>query len=247
VVCDTDRDVIRNIALDLALADPAHIGIDHDIRIALAGGLAGEPGVAIIAGTGSSCYGRRADGASWMSGCWGYFIDDLGSGWFLGQQAMAAAAQAYDGRGAATVLESRALDALGIASVAEMMHRLYVVGLSRAETAALAPLVIKAAEEGDAVSIALIDRAADELARMAQAVAAKLTFPPDVAVTALGGLALSGPTFAAPLAAALARRLPDCRIVAPILPSVLGAVLLALDEIGQAPTAEIVAALRTSA
>ena len=54
------------------------IGVDHDIRIALAGGLAGRPGIALIAGTGSSCYGRNASGTTWQAGGWGSILDDGG-------------------------------------------------------------------------------------------------------------------------------------------------------------------------
>jgi len=60
VVSDDDRTTIRQIAEQLRLAPPERIGVDHDIRIALAGGLAGQPGIALIVGTGSSCYGRTA-------------------------------------------------------------------------------------------------------------------------------------------------------------------------------------------
>jgi N-acetylglucosamine kinase-like BadF-type ATPase len=44
----------------LQLGDAIHV--DHDIRIALAGGLSGRPGIALIAGTGSSCFGMNAAG-----------------------------------------------------------------------------------------------------------------------------------------------------------------------------------------
>jgi len=44
----------------------ARLGVDHDIRIALAGGLAGRLGIALVVGTGSSCYGRNASGKSWQ-------------------------------------------------------------------------------------------------------------------------------------------------------------------------------------
>ncbi len=62
VVSSADRATIYRMAAELALAPTPRIHVDHDIRIALAGGLAGQPGIALIVGTGSSCYGRRADG-----------------------------------------------------------------------------------------------------------------------------------------------------------------------------------------
>lgn len=57
VVSEKDRAVIHAIARELSLAADGNIDIDHDCRIALAGGLSGRPGIVLIAGTGSSCYG----------------------------------------------------------------------------------------------------------------------------------------------------------------------------------------------
>ena len=61
VTTDEDRATIRSIVREVSLMPRDRIGVDHDLRIALMGGLAGEAGVVLIAGTGSSCYGRTAD------------------------------------------------------------------------------------------------------------------------------------------------------------------------------------------
>ncbi|HLP08445.1 MAG TPA: BadF/BadG/BcrA/BcrD ATPase family protein, partial [Opitutaceae bacterium] len=85
---DAARGRWREIALQLGLARAAAaVGVDHDVRIALAGGLAGRPGIALIAGTGSSCYGRTASGATWQAGGWGSILDDGGGGYWLGLRA----------------------------------------------------------------------------------------------------------------------------------------------------------------
>jgi N-acetylglucosamine kinase-like BadF-type ATPase len=62
IVSEPDREVVRGIARKLELATYAQTGVDHDCRIALAGGLAGRPGVVLIVGTGSSCFGVNAVG-----------------------------------------------------------------------------------------------------------------------------------------------------------------------------------------
>ncbi len=51
---------------------------------------------------------------------------------------------------------------------------------------------------------------------------------------ASGGLARAGSAYREPLERAIRARLPDCRIVDPALPPVLGAALLAL-ELGHGP------------
>jgi glucosamine kinase len=139
VVSDDDRATIRQIAEQLRLAPPDRIGVDHDIRIALAGGLAGQPGIALIVGTGSSCYGRTADGRSWRAGGWGHLLDDFASGYYLGLQAMVAAVRAADGRSPQTRLLPLVMESLGLRDINELMRRLYYEGMSRAAIAALGP------------------------------------------------------------------------------------------------------------
>ena len=73
VVTEVDRERVRRIGLELELAPDGRIEVDHDLRIALAAGLAGAPGIVVIAGTGSSCYGRSPAGETWMASGWGSF------------------------------------------------------------------------------------------------------------------------------------------------------------------------------
>src|SRR5260221_8322336 len=68
VVSDADSQVIRQMLAGLPFRPGIPIGIDHDIRIALAGGTAGKPGIALIVGTGSSSFGRNSARQSWRSG-----------------------------------------------------------------------------------------------------------------------------------------------------------------------------------
>lgn len=234
VVSDTDRAVIRGIALDLRLADPGRIGVDHDIRIALAGALSGRPGVVLIAGTGSSCYGRNRQGECWQSGGWGHLIADEGSGYWLGVQAIRAAMMAFDGRRPDTPLLKRVQEQLQLGTMVDVMHRLYVKGASRAELAALSALVLDAARQGDPAGQALIERGAQELAECARAVAARLQLPAACEVSIVGGLTQAGPVYLAPLHRALQEQLPGCRVVPAEQPPVVGAGLLALQSLGAA-------------
>jgi N-acetylglucosamine kinase-like BadF-type ATPase len=61
VVSEADRQAVGKAITTLKLSDGVPVGIDHDIRIALTGGLAGAPGIALIVGTGSACYGLDAE------------------------------------------------------------------------------------------------------------------------------------------------------------------------------------------
>jgi N-acetylglucosamine kinase len=237
VVSEIDRVTIRKIAAELRMAPPRQIGVDHDIRISLAGSLAGDEGIALIVGTGSSCYGRRVNGREWRAGGWAHLLDDVGSGYYLGLQAMIAAVRDTDGRGAPTALSQCVLAALKLPDMQDIMRRLYHDGMSRAEIAALAPLVIEVAAAGDAIAGEIITRGVNELALMVKTVAEKLEFRLDkVLVSVTGGVAQTGPIYKEPLYAGIRRYVPTAQIVEPKLPPVLGAALLALESLGVKPT-----------
>jgi N-acetylglucosamine kinase-like BadF-type ATPase len=243
VVSPGDRETIVRMALDLGSAPRNVIGVDHDIRTALAGGLGGRAGLALIAGTGSSCYGRRDDGRHHRVG-WGYLLDDVGSGYWLGLQAMIAVIHEADGRGPRTRLSATLQSALGYDHVDGIMRVLYHDGLGVAGVAALAPHVLTDASSGDRVAQSILERGAAELARSVDAVARTLAFAGSpFPLTLVGGLLESSPGYRALVTSAISARLPECRPQSPELPPVLGAVLLAFREAGVTPTAETVAAL----
>ncbi len=230
VVAEADRDIVRGVANRLQLGDK--VDVDHDIRISLAGGLAGRPGIALIAGTGSSCFGMNAAGTRWQAGGWGHLISDEGSSYWFGWNAIRLAAGACDGRWQTTLLEP-VLRQLGIQDIADLHYRLYTQGIGKAEIAAIAPLVMAAAATGDAMAQQLIRQGMHELAQMVAAVARNLGWaaaPCEVTLT--GGLWRAGDTVLTPFRQALADLLPAARIVTPELPPVIGACVLALQAAG---------------
>ena len=230
VVSPTDRGIIRDIAQKLNLALPETIGVDHDCRIALAGGLSGRPGIVQIVGTGSSTFGISSDGEGWRSGGWGQLISDEGSGYWLGVQAMKTAVSAFDGRIDNTSLLEKVQTHLKLPHINDIMHRIYITGLSRAEVAALAPLVIEAAQAGDDAALGLIEQGTQDLAECVFAVARHLNFtagPCELAM--VGGLFRAGDIFIRPFQNAILSKLPHCHILPAELPPVLGACVLSLQ------------------
>jgi len=233
----------REIALQLRLsATPAAISVDHDIRIALAGGLAGRPGIALIAGTGSSCYGRTAAGATWQAGGWGSILDDGGGGYWLGLRAVGAAIRGDDGRGPATALRERVLARLQVFDLREIVTRLHDGSLARHEMAHLAEDVMACAAAGDPAAQELLTRGAGELAAMVRAVAQKL-FPAAAPEVVLAGSTANAAAYAPVIRASVAREVPAARVVPAELPPVAGAALLALELGGVQPVPEVILAL----
>lgn len=231
VTSNEDRRIIREIACGLDIAPNEVIGVHHDIRIALAGALAGRSGLVLITGTGSACYGINEKGDDWRSGGWGQMLADEGSGYWLGRKAMQAAVQAADGRGAKTRLLDDVMKLLRLDHINDIMHRVYHIGLSRAETAGLAQLVMDAVRDGDVVAQSILTRGIDELALTVEAAARKLHMLDTPEISMVGGLQNVVDIFVEPLQDAIRKRLPGCRIIQPEYEPVIGACLLALQNL----------------
>jgi N-acetylglucosamine kinase-like BadF-type ATPase len=222
----------------------ARIGVDHDIRIALAGGLGLQPGIALIVGTGSSCYSRTADGLTWQTGGWEALISDEGSAYFIGREAMAAAARMADGRCAETPLRRKVFEWLEIQAIAEILPRVHERGLSRTEIASFAPQVVELAEAGDHAALDILDRGAFLLAEMVWGNHAMLRTgtAPDVVLT--GGLGTAQSLYRRKIVEAIHQRLPSAVVHESILPPAAGAALLALQQFGQAVSSEFIQKLK---
>jgi N-acetylglucosamine kinase-like BadF-type ATPase len=134
-----------------------------DAAITLRAALGREPGIIVIAGTGSIAYGQDAQGHILRAGGWGIPFDDLGSGYDLGRKAVAAALQDYDRRGPHTLLMRRICRALGLQNITQVV----TLPLTQDQIAALAPLVVNAARRGDRAARILCWQAGMYLAELA--------------------------------------------------------------------------------
>lgn len=157
---------------------------DHEI--ALAGAMEGA-GCILIAGTGSICYGRNDAGETARSGGWGHLLDDCGSAYALGREALAAALRTEDGRMAGNALHNAVMAHLGAKEPADIIRFAYYGTGGKADIAALAPLILDCADRGDPVSLEILRAQSRELKAMVQAAASRLGLEcPKLAL--LGGL-----------------------------------------------------------
>jgi N-acetylglucosamine kinase-like BadF-type ATPase len=134
----------------------------HDAEIALLGGTAGEPGIIIIAGTGSIAFGRNAQMQTARAGGWGYIFGDEGGGFDLAKQALRRVLQYEEGWGEYTVLHKVLLEVSGAATANSLMHELYNK-FDRKQIAGYATFVTDAAEQGDKVALEVSKQAAVSL------------------------------------------------------------------------------------
>jgi N-acetylglucosamine kinase-like BadF-type ATPase len=228
IVSEADRAAVAAASEGLA----ERIEVDHDCRVALAGALDGAPGAVLIAGTGSVCYGRLASGADHRAGGWGDLVGDEGSSHWLGVEAMRAAVRSADGRGPRSVLEPMVVERLGLSGMDQLLHKLYLPRLPRADIAALAPVVFEAAAGADEAAAGLVSRACQHLAECVAAVAVALDWDTgtELPVGMIGGLFRAGDQLIRPLEKALALAAPYARLLPPLRPPVEGACRLALGR-----------------
>jgi N-acetylglucosamine kinase-like BadF-type ATPase len=189
-------EVARRLAID-----PAHVRVVQDVAILLpAAGLAS--GIALVAGTGSSAYGVRADGQSLTTGGWGYLLGDEGSAFYAGRAALMAVAAADDGTGPPTALTDALLAELDVSLPRDVITAVYQAPLPRNRIASLAPAVVATAQAGDRTAGDILAEGARALGRCAVAIARRLSLE-DPTVVAVGGMFQAGPPTMAPLAAEL--------------------------------------------
>ena len=110
---------------------PRRCCVVHDAETVLRVGLHAEPGIALIAGTGSLAFGRTAAGHTARAGGWGQLLGDEGSGYAIGLAGLRAVVRAADGRGAETLLTRRLLERLELQDPGELVTALHTDSAQR--------------------------------------------------------------------------------------------------------------------
>jgi N-acetylglucosamine kinase len=224
------RAMIEKIIKELDIADK--VVLDTDAAIALAGAVA-DFGVVVVAGTGSIAFGLNRNGEIKRASGWGYLLGDEGSAYDIGLKAIRASLRAYDGRGDKTLLVSKLVKRLNLAAMDKLIERVYINHMEPHEIAALAPVVVEAAKEGDHVARNILMETGKELGLAVHAVIKGLHMENesfDVALT--GGVFDAGDLILKSFEEVTMKIAPKCRIIPAKYEPVIGAVLIALREIG---------------
>jgi N-acetylglucosamine kinase-like BadF-type ATPase len=238
-------DAIDSAAFSLAGADwpedftllerelPERIGLRETplvVNDSLGALRAGSPdwtGVAVVAGTYNAIGARHPDGRVFHLGFW----PDGAGGRDIGRDGLRAVNRAAMGMGPATALTDLALE---VYDATDPIALLYAFtrrgGLEEPDQDRFAPVVLDAADAGDAVAQALVAEKGRILGVQARATAAQLDLPLDGIRVVLTGGVFAHPTVR--LADATLAELPGAVPVRDGLPPVAGALLLALDRVG---------------
>ena len=206
----------------------------NDMVCGWAGSLAGADGINVVSGTGSIAYGERA-GRQARVGGWGELFGDEGSAYWIAVQGLNVFSRMSDGRQAPGPLHAVLSEHLGLSTDLDLVDVvLNRWGGRRSAIAALAPVVVRAADAGDQDAAAILDAAAAELAGLVFGTRDRLGYRPDEPVS----VSWSGGAFAAErLRTAFRRQVlarhPHDRLTEPRLTPVLGAALYAARLAGR--------------
>jgi N-acetylglucosamine kinase-like BadF-type ATPase len=223
------------VGLDWASATPV---IDNDIFALLRAGTSEPDAVAVVCGAGLNAVGRRADGATARFASLGTVSGDWGGGDAIGLFALWNAARGADLRGPYTELERAIPERFGVASVAAVTEAVHVGNIALAELGRLAPIVFSLATDGDEIARSIVERQANEIARMAASCIVRLGLDGAVPVVLGGGVLRSAnPLLIDGLTSALAELAPKAIPILVATPPIVGAILLALESAGAAPDA----------
>lgn len=157
-----------------------------DQEIALRGAM-DTPGLILIAGTGSICFGKNGAGETFRSGGYGHLIDDGGSGYALGRDVLFQAVREADGRSEGAEILNAVYARLGVSDPGGIVSFVYGKDTDKAAIAAFSSVALTLSAQGNHRAVKILSRGAGELCDMALAVQKKLHLE-GCPIALLGGL-----------------------------------------------------------
>jgi glucosamine kinase len=124
-----------------SLVPEAQIIIESDAFISSIGAIGIDPGILLIAGTGSIVIGRDKERAMFRVGGWGPYFGDEGSGFWIGREAIRAALRSID-RQSSTEFAQRIAAAFGMKSITEAVGAWATGKIGVPDVAGLFPEVV---------------------------------------------------------------------------------------------------------
>jgi N-acetylglucosamine kinase-like BadF-type ATPase len=252
-----------DLAVDYALLTPAiegmrlarQVRVKNDTMVALRAGLTRSWGLAVICGAGFNAGGIGPDGREIQLPGLGAMSGDWGGGGHIAQEVIRLVCRAWDGRGQPTALTEMVLTALGLPSVDELISQLYQSQMDdypgqfdQRRLLDLVPLVFEAACAGDQVARDLVVRIGTEVGVTANAIITRMGLEATDVEVVLGGSVFKGkgPLLIDTVTQVVHSAAPRATIVLPDLEPTVGAVLLALENLGVQVTKAVYANVRAS-
>ena len=202
--------------------------IDGDQKIAFRLGTDKKDGILLISGAGCVACGWKGSQEIRTSG-WGY-LNDEGSGFWIGQKAYRAVCKNLDGRRPKTSLTKLIQKKWNIKSGEDLMRKVYQKSNPVEIISSLVPLIDKAARNRDKIAKDILIEAGKELASAGNTVIKKLNFQKvKLSVVLVGGV------FESKIVLNTAKREikkfgPKVKFILPKEKPVIGAIKLAIEE-----------------
>ena len=220
------------------------IEVVGDMVIAREAAFPDQPGIVVIAGTGSIAFGRNQRGEVARAGGWGFAVSDEGSGHWIGKTAVAAALRARDsGNDRENETRNETGETPGkdhersslLTSIMNAWHLETLDDLVRSansipppDFSSLFPPVLAAAASGDALARDILMSAASELAQLAKIVMQRLETSGEALPLALsGGVFQNSPVVRQAFANSVRADYPHVKILPVTTDSAQGALALA--------------------
>ncbi len=197
--------------------------VTGDAEIALEGAFPDLPGCILIAGTGSVIFGKDSAGKIYRSGGFGRIIGDEGGGYSIGRKALQAVSKSMDGRSGPTSLTDLIKEFFNISSQGELITAVYGKKL---DVPSAAPLVIRAAAEGDEAAFNIIDGETDELVSLVSSLIQKMKMN-KIGLSLLGSLIDKDNFYSRLLKEKISKKFEGIELKDPEYPPEMGAVFLA--------------------
>jgi N-acetylglucosamine kinase-like BadF-type ATPase len=209
------------------------------LRAGVADGGEAHWGVAVVCGAGINAVGVAPDGRVARYLALGTISGDWGGGHGLGLEVLWHAVRAEDGRGRDTILTSYLTSHFGVERVEEVTIGIHQGKIPGDDLIGLAPMLLRAADEGDPVAVAVVSRLADEISVMAITAMRRLGLTGLATPVILGGGVITARNPL--LMSGITRQLTEAALAAEVrvidVPPVAGAALLGLDQVSASPAA----------
>jgi len=211
------------------------------LRAGLADGSEPHWGVAVVCGAGINAVGVAPDGRVTRYLALGTISGDWGGGHGLGLEVLWHAIRAEDGRGPGTILTSYLTSHFGVERVEDVTLGVHKGKIGEDDLTGLAPLLLRAADEGDPVARTVVSRLADEISVMSITAMRRLGLTGLATPVILGGgvVTARNPLLMSGITAQLADAAPAAELRVIDVPPVAGAALLGLDEVRASPAAAV--------
>jgi N-acetylglucosamine kinase-like BadF-type ATPase len=196
-------------------------------------------GVAVVCGAGINCVGVAPDGQVTRYLALGTISGDWGGGLGLGFEVLWHAMRAEDGRGQDTALAGYLTGHFGVEKVEDVTIGIHKGKIPGDDLIGLAPILLRAADEGDPVARTVVSRLAEEISVMAITAMRRLGLTTLATPVVLGGgvLTARNPQLMSGISRQLAEAAPAAEVRVIDVPPVAGAALLGLDHVNAPPAA----------